>query len=218
LSLPKFTNKEYSEAHQNTPDTFLLDFYNSKREDKLSSLNQTEIGPNGMKIDRMYFDRFEQTILNNPRIDELKEQAYEGKWNELQDFVIHNIFEKPEDYFNIEKLRIALNADRRIQLKEMLEKILGLIPRFKTKEELLEEEFDKFDSRYMPGENYFSGTKTIFKAYIEDAEFRGIVDHGNYSLLNVTPWIDAYRQLTPQLRKLIPEYIKDYVPLNNFVM
>jgi len=217
LSLPKENNKDISAVYDKPLGSFDIDGYNSSREDTVSSFSQTEIGPDGMKIDRMYFDRFEQTILNDPRIDELKEQAQAGLWDSLLDFVIKNIFDKPEDYFNVEKLRVALNADRRIQLKEMLEKVLGLIPRFKTKEELLEEEFDKFDSRYMPGENYFAGAKTIFKAYIEDTEFRNIVDQKNLAQLNVTPWIDAYRQLTPELRKLIPEYIKDYVPLNNFV-
>ena len=217
LSLPKPSKETISETHDEPLDKSYFDVYNSNREDKLSSLNQTEIGPDGMKIDRMYFDRFEQTILNNSNIEIIKEQAEAGKWDELQNFVIHNIFDKPEDYFNMEKLRAALNVDRRVMLREMLEKILGLIPRFKTKEELLEEEFDKFDSRYMPGENHFSGAKVIFKAYIEDAEFRNIIDQGNLSLLNVTPWIDSYRQLSPEFRTLIPEYIKDYVPLNNYV-
>jgi type I restriction enzyme R subunit len=215
LSLPIIPNNYATEVHDNS-DSFFLDAYKSHREDCLSSLQQTEIGPDGMKIDRMYFDRFEQIILNNPHIEEIKEQAHEGKWNEVQDFVIHHIFDKPEDFFNMEKLRAALNADRRIQLREMLEKILGLIPRFKTKEELLEEEFDKFDSRYMPGEQYFTAAKTVFKAYIEDTDFRNIIDKGKLAQLNVTPWIDAYRQLGDELRKRIPEYIKDYVPLNNF--
>jgi type I restriction enzyme R subunit len=217
LSLPKENNKDIFEVYDKPLGPFDIDGYYSSREDNVSSFSQTEIGPDGMKIDRMYFDRFEQTLLNDPKIDELKEQAQAGLWDSLLDFVIKNIFDKPEDYFNVEKLRAALNADRRIQLKEMLEKVLGLIPRFKTKEELLEEEFDKFDSRYMPGENYFADAKTIFKAYIEDTEFRNIVDQKNLAQLNVTPWIDAYRQLNPELRKLIPEYIKDYVPLNNFV-
>jgi len=217
LSLPKANDKDTSEVYDKPLGSHYYDFYNSSRKDNISSFSQTEIGPNGMKIDRMYFDRFEQTILNDPRIEELKEQAQAGLWDTLLDFVIKNILDKPEDYFNVEKLRTALNADRRIQLKEMLEKVLGLIPRFKTKEELLEEEFDKFDSRYMPGENYFEGAKAIFKAYIEDVEFRNIIDQKNFAQLYVTPWIASYHQLNPQLRKLIPEYIKDYVPLNNFV-
>ena len=217
MILPKAEEKKITSVFDKSLDSLYLESYNSQREDRLSSLNQTEIGPNGMKIDRMYFDRFEETVLKNPRIDEIKEQAQEGKWDDLQNFVIHNIFDKPEDYFNVEKLRAALNADRRIPLKEMLEKVLGFIPRFKTKEELLEEEFDKFDSRYMPGENYFSSAKAVFKAYIEDIEFRNIVDQGNLAQLNVTPWMEAYRQLNSELRKTIPEYIKDYVPLNNYM-
>jgi len=217
LILPKADYKSAISVNDKSLDPLYQEAYNSQREDWLSSLNQTEVGPDGMKIDRMYFDRFEEAVLKNPRIDELKEQAQKGKWDDLQNFIIHNIFDKPEDYFSVEKLRAALNADRRIPLKEMLEKILGLIPRFKTKEELLEDEFDKFDSRYMPGENYFSSAKAVFKAYIEDAEFRNIVDQGNFAQLNVTPWMEAYRQLSGELRKTIPEYIKDYVPLNNFM-
>jgi type I restriction enzyme R subunit len=217
LSLPKAGTEIISEVLDSPLDPLFFEAYNSHREDRLSSLSQTEIGRDGMKIDRMYFDRFEQIILKNPRIDKLKEQAQAGKWDDLQNFIIQNIFDRPEDYFSIEKLRAALNADRRIPLKEMLEKILGFIPRFKTKEELLEEEFDKFDSRYMPGIDYFASAKAIFKAYIEDAEFRKIIDQKNYSLLNVTPWIESYRKLSPELRALIPEYIKDYVPLNNYL-
>jgi type I restriction enzyme R subunit len=216
LALPKPGAKDITETYDKPLSPLYYEIYNSTREDKLSSLSQTEIGPDGMKIDRMYFDRFEDTILKNPRIEEIREQAEAGKWDALQEFIIHNIFDKPEDYFNMEKLRAALNADRRISLKEMLEKILGIMPRIKTREELLEEEFDKFDSRYMPGEKYFDSAKTIFKAYIEDADFRATIDQKNYSQLNVTPWIGAYRQLSPELRALIPDYIKDYVPLNNF--
>jgi len=217
LSLPKSSTKDNFAVHDEPLDPLYFDGYNSSREDRLSSLAQTEIGPDGMKIDRMYFDRFEDTVLKHPNNDELKELALAGKWDEAEEFVIHHIFDKPEDYFNMEKLKCSLNADRRILLKEMLEKIFGIIPRFQTREELLEEAFDKFDSRYMPGEQYFSGAKTIFKAYIEDPEFRSIIEEGNYSHLNVTPWIDAYRQLSPKLRAMIPEYIKDHVPLNIFM-
>ena len=47
-------------------------------------------------------------------------------------------------------------------------------------------------------------------------EFRQIIDNGNYALLNVYPNGEAFKKLTPELRKMIPEYIKDYVPLNSF--
>jgi len=47
-----------------------------------------------MKIDRMYFYRFEETVLKNTRIDEINKKAQEGKWDDLQNFVIHNIFDR----------------------------------------------------------------------------------------------------------------------------
>jgi type I restriction enzyme R subunit len=197
------------------PPPFYIDIdqYTSTLEDKESSLKNEIIGPNGMKIDRMYFDRFEQAVIAYPA---LREQAEAGKWDEMISFIEKNILDKPEDYFTLEKLRAAVNADRRIPLREMIEKVFGLIPYFKTREQLLDEEFDRFDSRAIPDETYFSSAKTVFKAYIEDEEFRRIIESGNLAMLNVSPYGYAYRQLSTELRKKIPEYIKDFVPLNNF--
>ena len=213
LNLPKPGVKEDFAVHDEPLKPAYFEAYNSSRQDKLSSLELNEIGPDGMKIDRMYFDRFEDAVRKHPKTDELHELVLTGKWDSAEDFIIRHIFDKPEDYFNAERLKRSLNTDRRILLREMLEKIFGIIPRFKTKEELLEEAFDKFDSRYMPSEQYFSSAKTIFKAYIEDLDFRTIIDQGNFSQLNVTPWIDAYRELSPKLRSMIPEYINNHVPL-----
>jgi type I restriction enzyme R subunit len=54
------------------------------------------------------------------------------------------------------------------------------------------------------------------KTSILDPEFRQIVDSRNYALLNIYPNGEAFKKLTPELRKMIPEYIKDYVPMNKF--
>jgi type I restriction enzyme R subunit len=102
-------------------------------------------------------------------------------------------------------------------MKEIIEKIFGMIPYFKTKNELLDEEFDKFDSRYLPKEEYFNYAKTVFKAYILDSEFRAIIDNKNFALLNISPYGEAFKKLPSELRNAIPEYIKDFVPLNKFV-
>jgi type I restriction enzyme R subunit len=212
LQLPK-SSYDALYVHDNIP---VYDGeYHSAREDSLSSINHTEVGVDGMKIDRMYFERFEQAIIEDSSI---KEQVYEGKWDELLNYIEQHILNKPEDYFTLEKLRAAVNADRRIPLREMVEKIFGIIPYFKTKEELLDDEFDKFDSRYLPNEEYYTYAKIVFKAYIDDYEFRAIIEQGNFAYLNVNPSGDAFQKLPPELQRLIPEYIKDYVPLNKFVV
>jgi type I restriction enzyme R subunit len=191
-----------------------IEGYESQKQDAIKSQVEKQIGPDGMKIDRMYFEKFEQTIIKHPL---LKEKAEAGEWEELLDYIEKHILDKPEDFFSLEKLRAAVHIDRRISMREMVEKIFGMIPYFKSKNELLEEEFDKFDSRYLPKEEYFSYAKTVFKAYIIDTEFRDIIDKGKFAYLNVTPYGEAFKKLSPELRKAIPEYIKDCVALNKFI-
>jgi hypothetical protein len=67
-----------------------------------------------------------------------------GQWDRVIDYVNREVFDKPEEYYTLDKLRKAAAVDRRLTLREILEKIFGLIPRFKSKDELLEEEFSKF--------------------------------------------------------------------------
>ncbi|MBF0377266.1 MAG: DEAD/DEAH box helicase family protein [Desulfamplus sp.] len=190
-----------------------LDTYESSIPDRITKIEESAIGLDGMKIDRMYFEKFERTVIEHPI---LQQQAEAGKWEELLDYVEKNILDKPEEYYTLEKLRSSVHVDRRISLREIIEKIFGLIPYFKSKDELLDEEFDKFDSRYLPKKEYFDYAKTVFKAYLLDIEFRHIVDKGNFALLNVTPYGEAFKRLPPELRKAIPEYIKDFVPFNKF--
>jgi len=190
-----------------------IDGYDSLRSDQITKLEHSAIGLEGMKIDRMYFEKFEKTIIEHPI---LKEQAEAGKWDELMTYLEKHVLDKPDEYFNLEKLRSSIQIDRRISMREIIEKIFGMIPYFKTKNELLDEEFDKFDSRYLPKEEYFTYAKTVFKAYILDAEFRAIIDNKNFALLNISPYGQAFKKLPSELRNSIPEYIKDFVPLNKF--
>jgi len=190
------------------------DFYETTQPDSILSIEETVIGYEGMKIDRMYFQKFEKKVFEHPV---LKEYAENDRWNELMTYLEQHILNKPEEYFTLEKLRKSINIDRRITLREIIEKVFGMIPYFKTRDELLDEEFDKFDSRYLPKEEYFEYAKTVFKAYILDAEFRQIIDNGNFAMLNVSPYGEAFKHLSPELRKAIPEYIKDFVSLNKFV-
>ncbi|HPO65996.1 MAG TPA: DEAD/DEAH box helicase family protein [Bacteroidales bacterium] len=214
LKLPAGANNSTKE-HDLTSQVFdVAPEYHSNQTDQVIALEHTVIGTEGMKVDRMYFEKFEKTIVEHPVI---KQKADEGKWDELLDYIEKNVLNKPEEYFTLEKLRQSIHIDRRITLREIIEKILGIIPYFKTKDELLEEEFDKFDSRYLPKEEYFEYAKTVFKAYILDNEFRQIIDSGNFARLNISPYGEAFKKLPAELRKAIPEYIKDNVPLNKFV-
>ncbi len=122
------------------------DDYDSTNPDPLKTLVMQEIGLDGMKIDRMYFDKFEEAVKEDEEIQKLIEQR---NLDGIEQYILTNIFEKPEEFYNLDKLRKSIKVDRRLVLREIIEKMLGYIPYFKSKDELLEDEFDKFDTRYL---------------------------------------------------------------------
>ena len=175
------------------------------------------VGFEGMKIDRMFFARFEDTVRKNDIITKAVEA---GQWDHVLDYVNREILDKPEEYYNLDKLRKAAAVDRRLTLREILEKIFGIIPRFKSKDELLEEEFAKFVADCKPEEaTAIPAIKNYFKAYATSNEVRKIIDNKHFTDLATNPVFSTsdFKAVPVKYRKLIPEYIKDYVSLNQFV-
>ena len=190
--------------------------YENFEPDTLYPVEEIEIGMKGMKIDRMFFDRFGETVKK----DEVVAQSLEeGNWDKLLDHISRNILNKPEDFYTIEKLRKSINSDRRVTLREIVEYIFGLIPFIKSKEELLDEEFNKFIASCKPGQkDDIIALKYFFKSYITDGKLRDIIENKKFAELNVNHSFSTkdFRAVPEHWRFLIPEYIKDYVPLYKF--
>jgi type I restriction enzyme R subunit len=189
--------------------------YESTKLDPLKEFAETPIGLEGMKIDRKFFEKFEETIKDN---DYVKDKIYEGKFEEAENYIKREVFNKPEDYFNLDRLRKSVKLDRRLSLREILEKIFGRIKKFKTKDELLEEEIEKFISLYHPENKFIHIIRQFMKAYVLDAELREILNSKEYGRLETNPGFTM-----KDLKELdgwkdpVVEYIKDYVSLNAFV-
>ena len=184
--------------------------------DILASVREETIGYEGMKIDRMFFEKFEETVRENETIARAVEA---GQWDRVIDYVNREVFDKPEEYYNLDKLRKAAAVDRRLTLREILEKIFGLIPRFKSKDELLEEEFAKFVTDTKPEEaEAILAIKTYFKAYVASDQVRHIIESRHFTDLATNAVFSArdFRAVPAKYRTLIPEYVKDYVSLNQF--
>ena len=58
--------------------------------------------------------------------------------------------------------------------------------------------------------------KYFFNAYITDKEFRAIIDSNDLSKLYDygSFSVEDFRKVEKSLRKIIPQYIRDYVPLD----
>jgi type I restriction enzyme R subunit len=184
--------------------------------DLLTTIKEATIGAEGMKIDRMFYGNFETAIRENATI---KSDVEAGRWDRVIDYVNREVFDKPQEFYNLDKLRKAAAVDRRLTLREILEKIFGLIPRFKSKDELLEEEFAKFLADQKPAEAAaIPALKTYFKAYVTSDQVRHIIESKNFTDLATNPVFSTrdFKAVPEKYRTLIPEYIKDYVPLNQF--
>ena len=193
-----------------------IDGYEYLGGDILSTIEEEIIGPRGMKVDRMFFERFEETV----RGDETIAAAVEGdEWERALDYVRREVFDKPEEYYNLEKLRRAVNADRRLTLREILEKVFGFIPDFKSKRDLLDEEFAKFIADHEPEDAVaIPAMRSFFEAYATSDRIRAIIDERRYTALATEPALSlaAFRKVPEKYRSLIPNYVKDYVSLNRF--
>ena len=111
-----------------------IDEINVYQPDPLKTFTERSIGAEGMKVDRKLFEKFEDVVKNDTFV---KQKYQEGDIDAVEDYVKNEIFDKPKDYFNLDKLRKAIKSDRRISLREFVEKIFGGIKTFKTKEILM---------------------------------------------------------------------------------
>jgi type I restriction enzyme R subunit len=191
--------------------------YEHLGEDIISSIQQQKVDEYGMKIDRMFFKTFEDAVRKDGFIAANVEA---GQWDRVVDYVNREVFDKPESFYDLEKLQKAAAVDRRLTLREIIEKSFGLIRGFKSKDELLEEEFDKFVADYRPEEaEAIPALKNYFKAYVSSDQIRQIIESQHFTDLatNQTFSTRDLKAVPAKYRTLIPNYIKDYVPLNRFM-
>ncbi len=189
--------------------------------DNIQQVREEAVGPQGMKIDRMFFDGFENAVKADPL---LQQKVDNEQWDQAIDHVTTHLLDKPAEFYTLDKLRRAAGVDRRLTLREILEKIFGLIPYFKGKDEMLEDEFQKFLLDQPPDAlskhaDAVVAMKYFFKAYTTDGRLREIIEKKRLTDLNVNPAFSMadFKAVPREWRERIPEYVKDYVSLNQFM-
>jgi type I restriction enzyme, R subunit len=215
LKMPIFSSRSNGGGEQ-PPIPLLFEY---KEDDTISKLKETAIGNNGMRIDRMFFKKFEENIKEDKFIQENVEAE---NWDTVSDYVRKEIFDKPEEFINIDKIKKSLSIDRRISVREVLEFIFGRIPKIKMKDELLEDEFERFiddNKDRFEDDVDIAAMRYYFKAYACDKQVRNIIDKKEYAELNVTSvfTMTDFKAVPNGWKQWIPDYIKNYVPLNRFM-
>ena len=193
------------------------DSFVSDKLDAITEYTQLKYDSGIMKIDNeMYRDRFEKRIKGDSFI---KTQMVAGNWDQIISYIKNEIFERPEEYFNLDKLSKSYKLDRKLTIREIIEKIFGIITNFKNKDELLEEEFQRFVTTNPIHENEnISALRHFFKAYIVDQELRNIIRQKNFALINNLSSItmEDFKSISVERRKMVPQYIETYVSMDKF--
>ena len=168
-----------------------------------------------MKVDRKLFEKARQELQED---EDIKSAVENEQWEKAVKIVRDKYEDKPQLFLNLEKIRKSENLDRRISWREVLERIFGFIDKFKDKNELLEEECEKFISIYKPESKYVPYIKNYLKAYVTDERFRDIINNKHFAELNVYAGFSMLEfKALNGWRETVPEYVKDYVPVNQFM-
>lgn len=215
IELPKKQEKGKGDTGTTIIESSLYENYDP---DPLLFINETQIGSDGMKIDRMYFDKFEDTVKED---DFAKEQYEEGNYQVVQRYIEEEIMNKPSEYYTWDKIRRAINIDRRVTVKEILDKVFGRLPAFKTRGELVAEEFEGYMLTRDVSSDKYDDIRRFFETYITDKEVRRIIEDKKYQYLGTE--VSSYT--IQDLKKLginnmseVVNYVNDNVNVTKFMM
>jgi type I restriction enzyme R subunit len=187
--------------------------------DPLKTLEVMNFEGNIMRVDKeLYVSRFENVVRDAAKRDEQFKEAFEtGDYEQMEGYVKEKIFNKPEDFFTLERIRQGYQSDRHLSLWEILDKIFGRIPRFKSKDELAQEEFEKFLVNSDVSPEVYYEAREFFRNYLIDENFRTAVNQKRFNEYAGNPaMLEVFQKLGKNRISQIPEYIKDNVKLNIF--
>lgn len=185
--------------------------------DPLKTMTETKIGLQGMKIDRMFFEKFEDEVKQDATA---KAQYEQGNYAAAQHYIEETYLHKPSEFFTWDKLRQATGVDRRVTVREMLDKIFGAIPAFKSKKELVDDEFDGYLLTCgVPAGDYHE-VRRFFETYLTDKEVRRAIEDKKFQLLGTEipsyTFADLKRLGSENMNNIIG-YVNDNVNLSRFM-
>ena len=184
-------------------------------QDPVQNTEVINISPAGMRIDRDLYKSLKEDILKDKvSYDTLYDMVENQNFNDAENYLKEKYFNKSR---TLDNLRLSLGLDVNISIRELLLYMFGFINKIKNKEDIIEEEFDKFDDKFKPDENSFNPARQVFEAYATDENFRDKIDQKRYAELKMHSSGQYFFNLPKNLRENIPEYINQNLDLKKFL-
>ena len=198
-----------------TPSTFT-----NTSPDPIALVDEDAIGLDGMKVDReMYRQRFaEQVVEAVDTNEDLKQAVAAENWAEAETLFQQLLFEKPKEFWNLDKLRKVYQSDRQPTFREILQFIFGLSPKIATREQLTEDHFQQFLTTQSPDATKVRELRHLFHAFVLDGGLRHLIEEGDFARLRAldASLIQVIKTLGQEQVQSTLAYVKARVQLDSF--
>jgi type I restriction enzyme R subunit len=199
------------------------DGYTHTGPDDVKNVVKEEFGPdNIMRVDTEAFSKgFESKVREEAeQSEELREAIEQEDWQRLWSHVETNIFDKPQEFWNFEKLQNSYGIDRRISPEELMMKVFVPGYHLKNRQNLVDEQFERFISAGKVDGSHYNEAKQLFSSYLLFDDIRGVMHDPKQMGSLATDMRLSMQDLKKLGRPGIDatlNYIKDNVPLNRFL-
>jgi type I restriction enzyme, R subunit len=191
--------------------------YEHNEDDRIYSIYEQQVDFSGMKVDRMFFQTFDETVKQDSEIVQLMD---DGNFDSAEAILKEKYENKPTEFYTLEKLRKSLKIDRKISWRELLD-LMFYGNQIKGKDDLLNDEFEKFlSTNNVSNINDLQGLRYFFYAYITDSSVRDIIDQQDFTELYHNPSFNAedFNRVDDEMKSKLPSYIRTYVPIQKFIV
>ncbi len=186
--------------------------------DEIAYISEEVVGVAGMKIDRKFYSSFSEKVSVDPNIKIfILNKDEEG----LIDYLQREFFNKPIEFFTLEKIERALGLKRNLTIREVARNIIAGSEEYKTKDEILNDEFENFllinkeDIEKHP--ETIPALREVFIAYLVDVNIREAIKHKQFQVLINSQLYSSVKKIkTEKIRNMpVLEYIPYYVTANS---
>lgn len=186
--------------------------------DSLYSIKEEKVQQLGMKIDRKFYQSFEEKMNNDPNVNRMIEEENSSG---LEYYLKTEVFDKPTEFYNVKKLEQSLGLDRKLTIKEIVLKLLGKLQKYRTKNELLSDEFNNFillNKKDLESyEDLYPHMESLFQAYLLDYEIRNAVRNKHLHILlnsQIGRDLRAVKEVRIHGQRFL-DYLREYVIMND---
>jgi len=185
--------------------------------DKLHNKTTTIVGGQGMRIDREMFRKFKEELQADKEFTEL----YDTNREEALDYLKNKVFDKPNHFMNLDKIRSFFKLDRKLSLGEALDIVMDQIEKPKLKAEIVHDGFNdailtKNLTNKLTDDTIFHLAYQLFDAYISSPAVQTAIDEQRYGNLDHTNQLslEEYIRLHHAgVAEPLVAYIKDYIDI-----